>query len=338
MKIFVKTIFLWVVTLLSSTTLSAASSWIPDILGDGYEMRYVDQPDDYSGKVRSTIVRKQSPCGGNKGVLYVHGFNDYFFNAEMGDRFVDSCYNFYAVDLRKYGRSIMEGQKMFQVHNLNEYFPDIDSAIVQMKNDGVSEIVLMGHSTGGLITSLYMNDHPDKAIKVLILNSPFLDWNQSKFQEKFAIPLLDTFGGLLPNKRIPQDGSDLYARSLLRKYGGDWQYNTDWKLEVSPAVEVSWIKAIDEGQYILQNDSHINVPILLMHSDASYKKNSPADAYRYTDAVLDVDDISRYGRELGILITEITVKGGLHDLVLSRKEVKDALYDYMFGWLDRQNL
>lgn len=321
-----------------TASLYAGSQWMPDVLGDGYEMRYVDQPDDYSGKVRSTIVRKLSPCADDKGVLYVHGFNDYFFNAEMGDRFVDSCYNFYAVDLRKYGRSIMEGQEMFQVHNMNEYFPDIDSAIVQMKRDGVKEIVLMGHSTGGLITSLYMNNHPDKSIKVLILNSPFLDWNQSKFQEKFAIPLLDTFGGMFPNKKIPQRGDNLYARSLLKKYGGDWDYNTDWKLEVSPAVDVSWIKAIDEGQFILQNDSHIDVPILLMHSDASYKKDSPADAYRYSDAVLDVDDISRYGRELGIIVTEITVKGGLHDLVLSRKEVKDALYDYMFSWLDRQNL
>lgn len=207
-----------------------------------------------------------------------------------------------------------------------------------MKRDGVNEIVLMGHSTGGLITSLYMNNHPDKSIKALILNSPFLDWNQSKFQEKFAIPLLDTFGGMFPNKKIPQGGGNLYARSLLKKYGGDWDYNTEWKLEVSPAVDISWIKAIDEGQFILQNDSHIDVPILLMHSDASYKKGSPADAYRYSDAVLDVDDISRYGRELGIIVTEITVKGGLHDLVLSRKEVKDALYDYMFSWLDRQNL
>ena len=32
------------------------------------------------------------------------GFNDYFFQAEMGRQFADSGYNFYAVDLRRYGR------------------------------------------------------------------------------------------------------------------------------------------------------------------------------------------------------------------------------------------
>ena len=87
----------------------ATGRWSQDVL-DGYEYRHVEQPDDYSGHVKSTIVRRLSPCGGDRGVLYVHGFNDYFFQKEMGDRMVDSCLNFYAVDLRKYGRSLMDGQ------------------------------------------------------------------------------------------------------------------------------------------------------------------------------------------------------------------------------------
>lgn len=139
-----KTVLLY---LLLVAVIPATAQWMPDRLGDGYEMRYVNQPDDYSGKVRSTVIRKLSKCGGHRGVLYVHGFNDYFFQKEMGDRFVDSCYNFYAVDLRKYGRSLMEGQKAFQVRDMKEYFADIDSAVNCMKRDGIDEIVLMGHST-----------------------------------------------------------------------------------------------------------------------------------------------------------------------------------------------
>ena len=120
--------------------MALSAQWQPDVLGDGYEMRYVEQPDDYSGKVRCTIVRKLSKCGLKRAVLYVHGFNDYFFQSEMGDRFVDSCYNFYAVDLRKYGRSIIEGQKLFQVRDMREYFADIDSSLAQIKRDGNTEI------------------------------------------------------------------------------------------------------------------------------------------------------------------------------------------------------
>lgn len=318
--------------------MALSAQWQPDVLGDGYEMRYVEQPDDYSGKVRCTIVRKLSKCELKRAVLYVHGFNDYFFQSEMGDMFVDSCYNFYAVDLRKYGRSIIEGQKLFQVRDMREYFADIDSSLAQIKRDGNTEIILMGHSTGGLTTSLYMNENPDSLIKALILNSPFLDWNQSKFQEKFLIPVVRGIARLFPNISIPQGGGDKYARSLLAGYGGEWHYNTSWKLMVSPNVDSGWIRAIDVAQSIIQDDPHINVPILLMHSDRSVKKGDSDSMYSCADAVLDVEDISKYGRRLGPEVTEVTVRGGLHDLVLSRKGVRDALYDYIFLWLDRHDL
>lgn len=320
--------------LVAVAVILAVAQWMPDRLGDGYEMRYVEQPDDYSGKVRSTIVRKRSACGGHRGVLYVHGFNDYFFQKEMGDRFVDSCYNFYAVDLRKYGRSLMEGQKAFQVRDMHEYFADIDSAVMCMKRDGIDEIVLVGHSTGGLTTSLYMNENPPAEIKVLVLNSPFLDWNQSKFQERILIPAVDCIGGVLPGIAISQGDSQAYSESLLKEYGGEWEFDTSLKLEVSPDVDTGWIRAIDMAQAIIQNDPFIKVPVLLMHSDRTAKAGDPREVYSSSDAVLDVEDISRYGKRLGPLVTEITVKGGLHDLVLSKPEVRNALYDYMFGWLD----
>ena len=74
---------------------------------------------------------------------------------------------------------------------MKEYFADIDSSISQMKDDGIDEIILMGHSTGGLTTSLYMASNPDSDIRALILNSPFLDWNLSSFQEKFLVGSVD---------------------------------------------------------------------------------------------------------------------------------------------------
>ncbi len=315
------------------------SQWSPDVLGDGYEMRYVIQPDDYAGKVRCTIVRKLSRCGSvRRAVLYVHGYNDYFFQSEMGNRFVDSCYNFYAVDLRKYGRSILEGQKMFQVRDMKEYFADIDSALAQIKRDGNTEVILMGHSTGGLTTSLYMNENPNTLVKALILNSPFLDWNQSEFQEKFLIPVVRRVASLFPDISISQGGGTGYARSLLADYDGEWNYDTSWKLMVSPNVDTGWIRAIDVAQGIIQDNPHIKVPILLMHSDRTFKKGDPKSMYSRADVVLDVEDISKYGRRLGPKVTEVVVIGGLHDLVLSRKEVRNPLFVYMFRWLDRQGL
>lgn len=315
------------------------SAWMPDTtLGNGFEMRYVDQGRDYSGPVRSTIIRKLTAdsCASRRGVLYVHGFNDYFFQADMADRFVVSCYSFYAVDLRKYGRSIIKGQSLFQVRDMKEYFPDIDSALVQMQTDGINEVVLMGHSTGGLTTSLYMNNHPDKVVKVLVLNSPFLDWNQSPLQERVLVPIVDFVGRWLPGIKISQGESHVYSNSLLKGRGGEWRYNTDWKLIQSPDVTTGWIRAIDLAQNWLQKYSDIDVPVLLMHSDSTYRDSDPLSKSHSSDAVLDVTDISRYGRRLGPQVTEVIVKGGLHDLALSRKGVRNAMFDYMFYWLGKE--
>lgn len=323
---------------LAISLVAAAGSWTEDILGDGYEMRHVAHGSDYSGEVRSTIIRKDSKCGGKRGILYIHGYNDYFFQKEMGDRFVDSCINFYAVDLRKYGRSIMPGQKKFQARDLHEYYADIDSALAQMHRDGVDDIVLMGHSTGGLISSLYMHDHPSSEIKGLILNSPFLDWNFSGFMKKVAIPVFGSLGKLFPNLSIKQSEGNGYQESLLKKYHGEWEYNQDWKVFEPQKVQASWTRAISKAQNELKKDADINVPILLMHSSGSITGDKWTPDFQKNDAVLNVSDISRIGRTLGPDVKEDTITDGLHDLMLSAPDVREHAYKSVFDWLRDKNI
>ena len=52
-----------------------ASSWMPDVLGNGFHMYYVSQGIDYSGNVRCTIIRKKARQNTERGVLYIHGFS-----------------------------------------------------------------------------------------------------------------------------------------------------------------------------------------------------------------------------------------------------------------------
>ena len=313
--------------------LCCQAQWQPDILGDDYQMRYVDQGSDYSGKVRSTVVRKLSPCGTDKAVLYVHGYNDYFFQKEMGDRFVDSCYHFYAVDLRKYGRSIMPGQNMFEARNINEYYADIDSALAVMKADGIRDVKLMGHSTGGLITSSYMAEHPDSIVSALILNSPFLDWNKSAFMRKAMIPMVSGVGKLLPRLSISNGKSTAYGESLLADHHGEWNYNTEWKTFYPRKVTAGWIRAIDRAQGKLQKGNVVNVPILLMHSDKSVHGDKWTEDFQHGDAVLDVDHISKYGKKLGPQVEEVTIPDGLHDLILSSPNAREKAYSAIFDFL-----
>ena len=307
------------------------AQWLPDSLLHGFSYRIVPQPDDYQGSVVSTVIRKDTVMTSRKGVLYVHGFNDYFFQEAMADSIAAHGWKFMAVDLRRYGRSLRAGDKRFDVRSLSSYYQDIDSGVVALQNTGVDTVVIVGHSTGGLITSMYMNEVHPQVVKGLILNSPFLDWNMSGFVEKIAIPVVTWLGKFFPNIKISQGKSTYYGESLLNTAKGEWAFDTSKKLLQSPPVTAGWIRAITMGQRYLHKHSDIKVSILLMHSSRTINGRDRGDG----DAVLDVNDIAKWGMRLGPNVTEVTVDGAFHDMVLSPRVVRDEVYHDMFEWLDK---
>jgi alpha-beta hydrolase superfamily lysophospholipase len=322
-------------TLLLLAVSATARQWTGDILGDGYVATTIDQGIDYSGSVVSTVIKKNAPasCNSHRGVLYIHGYNDYFFQTEMGDRFVDSCYNFYAVDLRKYGRSIRDGQRHYEFRDVKEYYADIDSALSIMRQEGIDDVTLIGHSTGGLVAASYMNESPHPEIKRLILNSPFLEWNMGGFMRRVVLPSVSALGRCFKNMSFSQGSDTSYGESLLRRYHGEWDYDTLWKTVKPNRVTASWIRAISNAQKKLKKKSDISVPILLMHSASSATPSKYDATCQENDIVLNVDDISRIGLKLGPTVTEVSIPGALHDIILSRPTVRDTAYRAIFDWL-----
>ena len=315
-----------------NTTNTLTKDWRPDILGDSFEMKYVRHPDDYCGEVRSSIIRYKGTAGAAKGILYVHGFSDYFFQKELAEMFAAHGYAFYAVDLRRYGRSLSAGQKMFRVRDLHEYFADIDAAVAQMHADGTEHIALLGHSTGGLTASLYMSEAPSPSIRVLMLNSPFLDWNLPKAVKRFAIPLVSLVGAVLPDIPVHQTPDPAYGMSLK-----DCEYRREWKPDILPDPDTGWVRAISTAQRELRRRS-IKAPVLLMHSARSARRGDSAECYASADAILDVADISYYGRRLGDDVTDVSIDGGLHDLALSPTPVRRKVFAVMTEWLAKKGM
>lgn len=321
--------------LLISVLSSTAQQWQTDTLGGLFQVRYFDQGTDYSGHVRSSLVRLKAKHPDCIAALYIHGFNDYFFQTEMAEKFVDHGYAFYAVDLRKYGRSLLPGQKRCQIRNLKEYFPDIDSAISVIRSDGFDRIVLIGHSTGGLVASFYMSHHPDVPVDALVLNSPFLDWNLGRL-ECFINPV-SALGAVIPGLSFKSGSGTAYGESLSSDYHGEWQFNRDWKSIEPTIVDLGWVRAINSAQHYLRKHKYsIRVPILLMYSSKSIDAKDWSPEVNSADAVLDVKDIRKYGLMLGRNVTAISVSGGMHDLVLSAGNIREPLYDYIFYWLGKE--
>lgn len=326
--------FLTLIGLLFLFTFSSFCQYTADELGGKFVKRTIDMADDYEGKVVCTLIKSPSDSLSDKAVLYVHGFNDYFFQKDMAAKFDSAGYNFYALDLRKYGRSYLLNQVRFNVRNLNEYFPDIDTALTIIRDEGNKEIFLMGHSTGGLITSLYVQAKKDKEpVAGLILNSPFLDQNQSWFKENILLPIVSFIARWFPDMTINQGLNTAYGESLLKEYKGEWVYDKNKKLMQSPPLTLSWLGAIYKGQKQIHKGLDLSIPILVMHSDKSTNDAQFTDNYTKSDAVLDIKDIDKYGKKLGSKVDMVVIPDGLHDLVLSRKSARDSTYRAMFNFL-----
>ena len=318
---------------------SAQNEVKEDILGEPFWQKTFVMDDDYQGKVISTLVGMHTDNKRNKAVLYVHGYNDYFFQEEMAMKFDSAGFHFFAIDLRKYGRSMLPEQTPFDVRNLDEYYADIDSALHYIKAQDIDNIVLMGHSTGGLTVPLYASDHRnDIDIKALILNSPFLDMNQSWSYENIIIPAAAWFGGYFPEIEIPQGPSTGYAESLLKEYKGEWEYDTTMKKVIAQPLTTGWIHAIHFGQEKVQKGLDLKIPILLMCSDSSLVADQWTPEFSQTDVVLDINDMIKYATRLGDDVEIVQIEGGMHDLILSSKAAREAAYNDIFIFLNQIGL
>lgn len=319
-------------------TVTTDTAWHPDIL-PGYEARFVNQGEQFDGPCRSTIVRLRADRKSHRGLLYIHGFNDYFFQAEMGQRFVDSGYHFYAVDLRRYGRSREPWQYPFNIRDLRKYYDDIDSAVCQMRRDGITDITLCGHSTGGLTVTAYAVDKSDRIpVDRVITDSPFYAWNFNSTYRHLLIPTIRNLSTLIKNVKVPQGHCDGYAYSLLKEYDGEWTYDTDWKMIYSPPVTFSWIGQIQSTQNkVKKHADRLRVPLLVMHSSRKVDGCNFTPDFRYGDAVLDpamIRQVAEKIRKDSPGPVEIcTVDSGLHDLILSHLPYRDRAYDAMFRFI-----
>lgn len=314
--------------------LSLSAQYRPDILGEDFYVREIKMNDDYDGKVICSLIKYKNNFS-PKAVLYVHGFNDYFFQKEMAYEYNKHGYDFYAIDLRKYGRSILPHQTPFFALNIREYFPDLDSALAIIHKEGHSEIILSAHSTGGLITS-YINDrkfqHPCSA---LILNSPFFDWYLSPFTENIVIPTVTWLGKFFPKTVALRASKSQYGASLHKSEHGEWDYDLQKKRDGND-ISMGWIRMIDEAQEELQQGLSIDIPILVLCSTASMPERKEWDeAYHTHDIVLDTEDIQKYAKRIGNDVTVQTIDGGKHDLILSLKRVREETYNTIFTWLEQ---
>ncbi len=307
----------------------------PDVLGDGFEQLNLKFPSDHEGELSATLIRRITKEKSEKAILYIHGFNDYFFQKELAIRLNKKGYNFYAIDLRKYGRSYLSHQKFNNLRSILEYDEELDLGLQIIKSENNNQVILMGHSTGGLITTNYAVNHLDsKLFHGLICNSPFYEFNLNYLERTIGIPILSFMGKYFPDFSLSAGFSELYGYSLHKEKFGEWSYSLLWKPHDIPPVNLGFIRAISRAQLNIRDKSTIKVPTLVIHSDNSVNDKKWSEKFKEGDAILNVQQIKENAHKLDGEVSVMKIEDGMHDLILTKKAVRKNVYSKIFAWLD----
>lgn len=307
-----------------------------DVLGEPYQAATLRLAPDREGEVVATLVRRRCPQPTDRAVLYVHGFVDYFFQTWLADWYVAQGFHFYALDLRKCGRSMLEHQTPHHATDLAEYFPELDAAVQLVRDrDGVTTLLANGHSTGGLTLSLWAHHRRERAlVDGLFLNSPFLDLNASALVRAVAGPLVDVVGARAPLARLPFGLNELYARTIHSSQEGAWDYDLALKPLKPWPVRAGWLRAIRRAQRELHAGLSVACPVLVTASTGSSNPTRWDERMRSTDAILDVEQIARWSTRIGPLVTTVRIPDGMHDVFLSPEPVQAVAKQELARWVD----
>ncbi|HEY4024559.1 MAG TPA: alpha/beta hydrolase [Pseudonocardiaceae bacterium] len=319
---------------------TTTEGWQPDAaLGGDFQARTIPLRADAHGDVVATLVRLPATANQGRGsLLLVHGWADYFLQAELAGQLAALGFDVYGLDLRRYGRSIRPGQEANFSTDMHGYFEELDAAAELIRAEpGYRRLVVFGHSTGGLVTSLWAHARrADGIVDGLVLNSPWLDLAEPWHLRVLASPMIQLLGKVAPMYALRPTSSTAYGESLHKDYHGEWDFRLDWKPLAAVPVRAGWLAAVRRAHGELHQGLAVRGPVLVMHSDRSLLRQLTwSEPVMRADIVLDVDQIARWAPKIGPDVEAIAIPGGMHDLFLSASPVRANALKTVTTWLDK---
>lgn len=298
----------------------------------------------------------EEPGGGKPAfaLLALHGWNDYFYHTEFAREVALLGGQFYALDLRKYGRAHMADQMWGYVEDLSTYDEEIGAAldIIYDAHGFDIPLFLYGHSTGGLTASLWANRHPG-VLRGLILNSPWLELQAASAVRHIGQPILDALHKMVATAVVPVVDNGFYQRLVTGWMDDDeraaqltaqaqagiadadvdpfvreggWNPDPAYRHYPSFPIRPGWLRAILHGHDRVAEGLEIDCPVLVFTSARTHFSDTWSDAMRHADTVLDVEQIWKRVPGLGAMTTLVKLKGAIHDVLLSRASVREQAY------------
>lgn len=353
---------------------AGAPEWRPDQLGEGFESLELALGSDDEGEVCATLVRHRTAAGpapdlltalretvlrrlqrvwpalGRQGqrrgdpppgvVLYLHGWADYFLQAELAEYLSARGFYFYALDLRKFGRSLRSWQTPGYTTDLAVYDEDIAAALdaivadvaLRTGRNTAPTIHMLAHSLGGLIGALWAHRHPG-ALRTLVLNSPWLELQGSSLIRNMAMHLVEPFARTDPRRPFRLPEMPAYWESVSSLAHGEWSLDPQWRPTASFPIRAGWTRAVLAAHTAVEHRLDIAAPVLVMLSGRTRIQAEWSEEIMRVDAVIDVEQTARRALGLGRRTAVFRYPGAIHDVFLSRRDVREEAYRDLAAWL-----
>lgn len=340
--------------------------WGQDLLGPGFQSQSIPLVEDEEGKQVATLVRHLPQDDPNAipisdsakklkqplfTFLYIHGWNDYYFQRELARHVSVAGGAFYALDLRKYGRSLRLWQTNGWVDNVAIYDEEIGLAkqMIELEHPNLP-FLLSGHSTGGLVASYWAKRHPQE-LAGLVLNSPWIEMPNGIAQRKM-VARLATLGMYKDPKGVfPfQDGDSVYADAISQGWSeADGIYPEEWEeWEQDPSVQgwpiqplwkgggefylrFGWGLAITKAQAENLALPSLEIPVFMATAKES-NLNMGKPEVHHSDTVLNVETMGANAWKISTMLSYYRF-AGMHDLWLSYPPVRQNFWQVFHSWI-----
>jgi acylglycerol lipase len=256
------------------------------------------------------FTRSWRPVGQPRGVVVIaHGFNSHSGRyAEVAKRFVAADLAVYAPDHRGRGKS--EGER-FHVEKFSDYVDDLATFIKHTKaREPGLPVFLLGHSAGGVISSLYALGHQSELAGLISESSAF-----ELPAPGFALAGLKGLSYLAPHLRVLKLKNEDFSR--------DPQIVESMNRDPLIAGENQTAKTVAEliraDERLRTEFPRIKLPLLILHGTSD--KAAKADGSRFFNKTAGSKDK-----------TLKLYDGAYHDLL--NDFGKETVVTDILGWIE----
>lgn len=230
-------------------------------------------------------------------ILIVHGLAEHCGRYDyVTSKLNNLKYNIYRFDNRGHGKS--DGDKIY-IDDYNKFVDDVDEIIELVKAENKNkQVYILGHSMGGMISTIYGINHPKKVDGIIISAGVTCD------NANLMTPNIN----LDPHHMVDNKLSSLICtnREIVDNYNNDPLVAH----KISGSMFIECNKAIN---YIKKNMHNFNYPVFILHGS--------------DDKIVDKQDSITLFENINSRYKKIKIYAGMYHEILNEFERDEVIAD-----------